>query len=110
MPLVLDPFPLSFDTHAVLQDVAHRYDAIVMMPTASGTIDARHGVDAMTLASAPVHVTRDSRFGHFPAQRDHHRAMKMHMWNRRSGVISDCSREREGEGGATDSIGLRRAR
>ncbi|VWD11242.1 hypothetical protein BLA18112_04676 [Burkholderia lata] len=89
MPLALDRFPLSFDAHTALQDVAHRSDAIVTMPAskavqlaASGMIDARHGVDAMTLASSPVHVIRDSRFGQFPAQRDHHRAMKMRTWNR----------------------------
>ncbi|MCA3794110.1 MAG: hypothetical protein IOC66_17705, partial [Burkholderia sp.] len=50
----------------------------------SGMIDARHIVDATTLASSPVYATRDSRFAHFPAQHDHYRAVTMRVWDRLS--------------------------
>ncbi|WP_217589506.1 hypothetical protein [Burkholderia sp. GbtcB21] len=50
----------------------------------SGMIDARHIVDAMTLASSPVYATRDSRFVHFPAQHNHYRAVTMRVWDRLS--------------------------
>ncbi|WP_278651068.1 hypothetical protein [Burkholderia lata] len=67
---------------------SNRHDVSALMksvqPAASGMIDARHGVDAMTLVSSRVDVTRDSRFGQFPVQRDHPRAMKKHRWGRQS--------------------------
>ncbi|MDN7487888.1 hypothetical protein QZM35_09260 [Burkholderia sp. AU45274] len=50
----------------------------------SGMIDARHIVDAMTLAASPVYATRDSRFVHFPAQHNHYRAVTMRIWDRLS--------------------------
>ncbi|WP_205784080.1 hypothetical protein [Burkholderia sp. Ac-20344] len=49
------------------------------LPAASGMIDARHIVDAMTLASSPVRAMRDICFVHFPARHDHHRAMTMRL-------------------------------
>ncbi|MCU9955537.1 hypothetical protein OEJ37_19455 [Burkholderia sp. BKH01] len=88
--LVLDPFSVVFDPHA-LPDVARGYDAIVTtqtskssLPAASGMIDAHHIVDAMTLASSPVYAVRDSRFVHFPAQHNRYRAVTMRVWGRLS--------------------------
>ncbi|ORT86203.1 hypothetical protein B7G54_12035 [Burkholderia puraquae] len=66
--------------------VVHGYDAIVAMPAsesalpaASGMIDARHIVDAMTFASSPVQSVRDGRIVHFPERHGHDRAMTMRI-------------------------------
>jgi len=48
----------------------------------AGMVDARHVVDAMTLAASPAYATRSHRFVHFPAQLNHYRAVSMAVWDR----------------------------
>ncbi|MBN3777301.1 hypothetical protein G3O06_06975 [Burkholderia sp. Ac-20345] len=65
-------------SHSVLTILLHRpVDGHVDVPAPGGMIDACHIVDSVTLASSPIHGTRDSRFVHFPAQHDRHRTMTM---------------------------------
>ncbi|WP_175768612.1 hypothetical protein [Burkholderia cenocepacia] len=73
-----------FDDRSSVYASGGDQQAIYVELLESGMIDARHIVDATTLASSPVYATHDSRFVHFPAQHDHYRAVTMRVWDRLS--------------------------
>nr|WP_244135656.1 hypothetical protein [Burkholderia seminalis] len=73
-----------FDDRSSVYASGGDQQAIYVELLESGMIDARHIVDATTLAASPVYATHDSRFVHFPTQHNHYRAVTMRVWDRQS--------------------------